>query len=353
MKLEDLMPTPAMIRTAAERAEILGDLAQEISLDGGQLERAEQCPVCGDPRCTPFAVKHFAEYVRCAACGTVYQAVKLRESLRDAFYARSPYFNVTSEGFHVATHNLRKTAKCGPILDRLIPYADPGTELAILDIGCATGFFLELVSERTAWKAVGVEINEGAAAFARSRGLDVRTGNVMDVGFPPESFDIVTGIGLLGRIAEPTRFMRHCRELLRPDGLLLLTTPNCSGFEMAVLGGRHVYFDPLDTPCGYTRQSIRILLERAGFNVKSMITPGRLDLAIIRQHVRDLELPVELNAFEQDLLFSEEPGMAQAREEFTTFLQRQGLSGLMEVLACKPARSLDRKASRRSGRRAA
>lgn len=335
MNPEDIQPLAAQRHFLTRREELLRLLRTEFEDRDDVLQAVEACPVCGSRQRTEAFCKEFVIYSRCLECELLYQSRTIREAVRDAMYAGSEYFNVSTESIHLATYEHRKHGKCGPILQRLTVWADPTRPLRLLDVGCATGYFLELVGERTSWHGTGVEINETAAAFARSRGLNVRTGNVMYQDWPSESFDLIVCIGLLGRIAAPAQFMARCRELLSPRGVLLITTPNCSGFEMAVTGEHHMYFDQFDTPCGYTRKSVRQLLRNAGLEILSLTTPGEMDVEIVRRHVVELGLPVRLNDFERELVLSEEPGMEEVRRAFGTFLRQHGLSGLMEIVASK------------------
>ncbi len=279
MNLEDIQPLAAQRHFLTRREELRLLLRTEFEGRGDVLQAVEVCPVCGSRQRAEAFRKEFVIYSRCMECEMLYQSLTIREAVRDAMYAGSEYFNVSAEGVHVATHECRKHGKSGPILERLTAWADPAKPLRLLDVGCATGYFLELVGDSTSWHGTGVEINEAAAAFARSRGLDVLTGNVMYQDWPSESFDLIVCLGLLGRLAAPAQFMARCRELLSPRGVLLITTPNCSGFEMAVTGEHHMYFDQFDTPCGYTRKSVSQLLRNAGLEILSLTTPGVMTIS--------------------------------------------------------------------------
>jgi SAM-dependent methyltransferase len=64
----------------------------------------------------------------------------------------------------------------------------------VLDIGCGVGSFLRLVSERGAIP-LGVDASEALIAFARARlpDADLRVGDMGDLPWPDDSFDLVTG----------------------------------------------------------------------------------------------------------------------------------------------------------------
>src|SRR5688500_1545857 len=68
----------------------------------------------------------------------------------------------------------------------------PGTR--VLDIGCGAGSFLRLVADRGG-KPHGIDASEALIAFARSRlpDADLRVGEMEDLPWGDDSFELVTG----------------------------------------------------------------------------------------------------------------------------------------------------------------
>jgi SAM-dependent methyltransferase len=96
-----------------------------------------------------------------------------------------------------------------------------------LDFGCGNGGLVRYVLEHTAASATGFE--EGAIAEgARAQGIPILS--------EPElarhhcSFDVVTAIEVLEHTIDPVGELRKIRRLLRPGGLLFLTTGNAAPF---------------------------------------------------------------------------------------------------------------------------
>ena len=96
-----------------------------------------------------------------------------------------------------------------------------------LDFGCGNGGLVRYVLEHTGAQACGFE--EGSiAAVARRLGIPILAPGELDE--QPEAFDVVTAIEVIEHTLDPLAELRTIRRLLRPGGLLLLTTGNAAPF---------------------------------------------------------------------------------------------------------------------------
>jgi 2-polyprenyl-3-methyl-5-hydroxy-6-metoxy-1,4-benzoquinol methylase len=96
----------------------------------------------------------------------------------------------------------------------------------LLDVGSALGTFLKIAESR-GWKPEGVEISKFAADFARrERGLTVFNGDLEHFPAADGSFDVVTFWDSIEHVTHPRENLRTAARLLRPGGIVLLTTDN-------------------------------------------------------------------------------------------------------------------------------
>ncbi len=95
----------------------------------------------------------------------------------------------------------------------------------VLEVGCGRGYFLRSL-EAGGHTGVGLELNSAAIAN-KVTAFDVRQQLVEDAAAAePESFDVVCSFQVLEHVVDPAGFIRSCVALVRPGGLLLLSTPN-------------------------------------------------------------------------------------------------------------------------------
>jgi SAM-dependent methyltransferase len=96
--------------------------------------------------------------------------------------------------------------------------------MRVLDVASGSGYGTRLLSQQS--DVVGLEVDEGQASRSRSRGLDVRTASVPPFDLPDGSFDAVVSFETIEHVDDDSGFVSEIRRVLKPGGLLLLSTPN-------------------------------------------------------------------------------------------------------------------------------
>ncbi|MBF0500648.1 MAG: class I SAM-dependent methyltransferase [Candidatus Riflebacteria bacterium] len=174
----------------------------------------------------------------------------------------------------------------------------------ILDIGCAMGFFLE-VANRRGWESFGVEISPFSADAARKQfGNRIHNGTIMDVSFPCDFFDAVTLFDCLEHMPDPVAALSKIRMILRPGGVVLISTVNVDSLSCKLLGARWPHFKP-EHPVCFNSSSLATALKAAG------LQPIRLKPA-----VKNLSVRYILAYFRQYPL----PGISRLLQLLTTIL---------------------------------
>ncbi|MFO0747203.1 MAG: methyltransferase domain-containing protein [Myxococcota bacterium] len=116
---------------------------------------------------------------------------------------------------------------------RVIDCLPPGPGLSILDVGCSAGSFLSLLDGERFARQVGVDIEPDQIAYAQARfGTPFRRfvhiPSVAELDQAGDGFDCVTLIEVIEHLQphEVEVLLAKVAELLKPGGLLVITTPN-------------------------------------------------------------------------------------------------------------------------------
>ncbi|MHB8417016.1 MAG: class I SAM-dependent methyltransferase [Myxococcales bacterium] len=150
------------------------------------------------------------------------------------------------------------------------------------DIGCSEGFFLFLGAQR-GWTCTGNDLSDQRRRFGqRNLGVDFSLGLFRDTG--PEKVDVAMMRHVLEHLPDPAGELKLVLERLSPGGLFLVEVPNFSAptIQMKVLrqrmGLRRGSLSFLGVPehlWQFNQATIRLLLERAGFEVLNVSTTSR------------------------------------------------------------------------------
>ncbi|MFH0911030.1 MAG: class I SAM-dependent methyltransferase [Planctomycetota bacterium] len=105
----------------------------------------------------------------------------------------------------------------------------PGPIRDILDLGSAEGRMLKRLSERfPRARCVGLERGAELAALGRALfpELDILLGDAQNLPFPDASFDAVTAAAVIEHVPEPGAMVAEAARVLRPAGVVVLTSPH-------------------------------------------------------------------------------------------------------------------------------
>jgi SAM-dependent methyltransferase len=171
------------------------------------------------------------ELRRCATCRYAFIAdprTDFAELYDDRYYAGEGADPLVVYDFELARpdQTIRRYEWHG--ITRVIErHLDGLDEVDWLDFGCGNGGLVRYVSEHTSARACGFE--EGSiAAAARERGIRILSAGELDES--QGTFSVVTAIEVLEHTVDPVAELQRIRWLLRPGGLLFLTTSNAAPF---------------------------------------------------------------------------------------------------------------------------
>ncbi|MBU2477334.1 class I SAM-dependent methyltransferase [Candidatus Micrarchaeota archaeon] len=145
----------------------------------------------------------------------------------------------------------------------------------ILDLGCNTGDFCNILSSNFKAEVKGIDLNQSAICRAREKypELDFQLMNLNDLN-EKEVYNKIVMIQVIEHLNDPLLLIKKARDALVPGGQLLLTTPNTWAFII-----KAIYFiEKKPVPVDATHLfefnpfSLKNLLKQSGFKFISIHT---------------------------------------------------------------------------------
>jgi 2-polyprenyl-6-hydroxyphenyl methylase/3-demethylubiquinone-9 3-methyltransferase len=102
-----------------------------------------------------------------------------------------------------------------------------------LDVGCGAGLLAEPLA-RLGAKVTGLDASQELIAAARDHAaamglaIDYRSGDVQEL---QGQFDLITCMEVIEHVADPGPFVKALARRLAPNGLLVMSTPNATGWS--------------------------------------------------------------------------------------------------------------------------
>jgi SAM-dependent methyltransferase len=209
----------------------------------------------------------------CGECGHIFVAETPSEATLARLYATYGYDDQTLDGLPPFIFDILRE-----LLDTFEPYRQKGR---LLDVGFGAGSLLRVARDRQ-WNTFGVETSQAAVESGRKHLLgDLVHGNFVTAPLENRSFDVVTMSELVEHLPDPDPFLRRACEVLRPGGVLYMTTPHGRGLSGRVLGPAWSVLSPPEHLHLYSKRSLELRLQRAGFDEISVFTQGVLPHELI------------------------------------------------------------------------
>lgn len=240
-------------------------------------QRAVRCVTCRSEDARAAFQRGGAAWWKCPDCGLFFvhpqpAALALAERYQSAYYATP------------ADHSPESIAWWDERLDAIEAVCDPGVAL---DVGCGGGQFMMSALGR-GWDVWGLEVVlsavEGVPKPLRAR---ISVGAVESAPFDEGSFDAITCFDVIEHVRQPVEFLRHANRLLRPGGILVITTPNAATLKARLRGRYWKYFNFKRYLHLYhfTPHNLELALKLSGFEVAAWLRRDGMPLWVAARRV--------------------------------------------------------------------
>jgi SAM-dependent methyltransferase len=296
---------------------------------GAGLEQAP-CPGCGATSSRAAFDRHGMSYRVCADCESLYVSPRPAEAELSDYYRHGPAGRFWRDRIIPATTSVRLEKLVQPradwVLDGIAEYAPEAARL--VDLSPHGGPLLQaiLAGSSTIQTAVAANATADLDHPAPRAPIQVMPLPLSDLpGAGPA--DVVLAFDAFDRSADVAALAAGIHEMLRPGGLLFLTAPCASGFELQVLWDRSPAIVPPDkmnllSADGWARRFAAPAWELVEFS-----TPGMFDVENVRRAIA-AEPEGPWPRFIRTLVQQPETG----RLEFQAYLQQFRLASFARLI---------------------
>lgn len=291
------------------------------------------CPACDSNRRRKGFNKFGLEYVECMDCKTLYVSPRPSEENINRYFTESE----ATEFWQ--SHVVKETVK-GRIGHLFRPRAMWVANLTeqyfekpsvFVDINSMYNDFLEEIDKLDLFKNK-IILNPSvdiAESINEEKGFEVINKSIMGVDSNEINANAVTAFAVIDHVFNVEIFLKAVKSLLTDRGLLFFTTSTISGFDLQVLWNNSKTLFPPDKINLLSIEGIVKLLERCGFEIIELSTPGQLDVELVKNAMENndkLNVPRFISYF---LRNRDE----NAHRSFQEFLQQFKLSSHVRVAA--------------------
>jgi 2-polyprenyl-3-methyl-5-hydroxy-6-metoxy-1,4-benzoquinol methylase len=219
-----------------------------------ELEILKNCDLCGGETHDILFVKEGFPHVRCRGCRLVFVNPRLAAHLE--MQVRSGTGSMGEDSLTVPQRRR---------LRRELTSLEPFRKLnRVLEVGAGRGWFLQEAANM-GWETWAVEINGDALRHLQSKGI------YRIITQPAEEFDAEVQVDavrmwdVIEHLRSPRQALAKIRRVLRPSGLLRLSTTNYNCLSRWVNGPEWVYLNGSDHILLFEPPTIERLLAENGF----------------------------------------------------------------------------------------
>lgn len=321
----------------AEYLRLNAEDGRRLLEQAGTLQH-RSCPGCNANNPQPAFKKNGYSLVHCGDCKSLYVEWTPSDEVFEAFYQDSPSANYWADTFFPSVSEARRKAIFQPRasqVNAILASYDMRLKVAI-DVGAGAGLFLDEFNKLIPGK--DLRVVEPSAILSRTNrnlGRQVFEGYASAAAMDPAwraSGDLVTCFEVIEHVADVDAFISSLRDLCRPGGIIVISGLCGTGFDIRVLGK---HSNPVSPPHHITflsRAGVERLIGRLDLELLSFLTPGVLDVDIVR-NVLLREPDAVTDDFVRDLVLN---GSEETRAAFQDFLSKNCLSSHMWIIARRP-----------------
>jgi len=167
-------------------------------------------------------------------------------------------------GLAISLHPIKKAW-----YDQQVMYLPAKLNGKLLDIGCGNGKRIELMRD-LGWSVEGIDFDENAVRTARKKELQVHCGTLDEKKYPKDHFDAIMMCHVFEHLYEPIDVLKECYRILKPNGNLVIVTPNSDSLTHRLFKHNWRGLEPPRHLNIMSMKSMKQVVLEVGFNISSI-----------------------------------------------------------------------------------
>jgi 2-polyprenyl-3-methyl-5-hydroxy-6-metoxy-1,4-benzoquinol methylase len=243
------------------------------------MERISKCPVCNKEEfkqflnCLDYTVsRETFSIVECTSCNFKFTNPRPHLHTLGNYYKSEEYISHSniSKGFINSTYQTVRKYTLLKKLQLISKFFKTGN---LLDIGCGTGEFLNVISEAK-WTTIGIEPDQATREIASKKyRLNIYPEEYLQE-LQSESFEIITMWHVLEHVPFLNERIEDLKRLIKPNGVIIIAVPNCSSLDAEIYKEHWAAYDVPRHLNHFTPETLELIFKNHGlklFNTLPMI----------------------------------------------------------------------------------
>ena len=202
------------------------------------MKYLSKCPIgCESTLVTTNISMPEGNLLGCSLCGQL-----ISQCTENRYHESMEEFDV-AHGTTPSVNNQKRSSKLHTkrLMQITSALGAPAQKITLLDVGCSSGAFLNS-ARILGFKTFGVEPAKQAANTAKKSGLNVVAGTLEQAQYSNNHFDAITLFEVIEHLKEPKLLFQEIYRVLKPGGVLLISTGNSKSLTVKLLKNKWDYF---------------------------------------------------------------------------------------------------------------
>ena len=248
------------------------------------------CPACENIGEFAFKKSGFT-YKLCNKCETLFLSPRPLESAFSDYYINAPSVKYWAKSFYKETAEARREKIWRPKVRRVLELIERynAVNFSLIDIGSGYGIFCEEMLKIISKSITAIEPGPELANICRKKGIKVVNKFLENVQLSDlnQGSKLFTSFELFEHLHDPKKFMISLSSLMMPGDIFIFTTLSGTGVDIQALWENSKSVSPPHHLNFFNPSSIQFFLDKLGYKILEISTPGELDIDILvnNQHL--------------------------------------------------------------------